>query len=555
VDVSRLASCVFLTFLACGPAGRQRGPAGPGPDDLVVDPQPHATTATPTPPPSPSPSADTASGAGTAEPGSAARAPDAAPAPTVAAPVPPAANPATLEKLAWPATTTSYVLRRDVAAYAEPDPKSEPLGKIVEGTRLPVGEAADGDKHCKVWLAAAPRGWICARHAKPSDKPPLATALPVVPEGRLVPKDYYSIDKGARRYASEEDVRAGLSLPEPKAQSTYMVTKDEENTVEIGGAEYVKTSVGLVASSDLTKFHPSTFAGVDLVATPPPSWPFAWVYAADRKTVTARATPDKKAAAAGTFEHRAIVAVLEESGGYVRIADGQWIDRKSLRFARTRPRPDIADAHTKWIDLDRDEQVLIAYEGDTPVFATLFSSGRHKTDTPPAIYRIRSKSSLTKMAAEEREASHYEVSEVPWATRFRSGLYFHAAYWHDRFGKVNSHGCVNLSPHDAKWVYDWTEPVMPAGWSELEVPLEGSMVVRIYDAKHPDPPVFDYEKEAKERAKIRKREKAMRDTRLAAEAAAAAAAAAAKAAGATALPTGTSGTSADATAPTAPTAP
>jgi lipoprotein-anchoring transpeptidase ErfK/SrfK len=496
-----------LALLACGRGGREPGPAAP---DLDVDEVAEPQVATPAPAPEVAPATPPAA------------APPVVPA-VVAEPVPPPPNAATLEKLAWPATTRSFVLRRDAHAYAEPDLKAEPLGKIIEGTRLPIGEAVDGDKKCKVWLAAAPRGWVCARHAKPSTKEPLAVVLPVVPDGWLVPQDYYSIDKGAARYATEDAVRAGTALPEPKTQSTYMVTKDDTNTVDIDGVDYVKTSVGLVASADLTKFRPSTFTGLDVVATPPPSWPFAWVYADDRKKVTARAAADKKAAAAGTFEHRAIVPVLEEAGGFVRVADGQWIDRKSLRVVRTRPRPDVAGAHAKWIDLDRDEQVMIAYDGDQPVFVTLFSSGRRKKDTPPAIYRIRSKSSLTKMSAEERESSHYEVSEVPWATRFRSGLYFHAAYWHDRFGHVNSHGCVNLSALDAKWIYDWTEPVMPAGWSEVEMPVEGSMVVRVYDAKAPDPPVFDYEKEAKERVKIRKREKRLKEARLAAEAEAAAA--------------------------------
>lgn len=507
--MTRLGLCLGLALLACGRGGRERGPAAP---DLDVDDVTQPQVATPAPP------TDAAPAAPAPVPPSA---PAGLPAPA-AEPVPPPPNAATLEKLEWPTTTSSFVLRRDAHAYTEPELTSEPLGKITEGTRLPVGEAVDGDKRCKVWLAAAPRGWLCARHAKPSTKLPLAVVLPIIPDGRLVPQDYYSIDKGAPRYATEDAVRAATTLPEPKTQSTYMVTMDDKNTVDIDGVDYVKTSVGLVASTDLTKFRPSTFTGIDVVATPPPAWPFAWVYAADRKTVTARAAADKKAPEAGTLAHRAIVPVLEEVGGFVRVADGQWIERKSLRVARVRPRPDVAGAHAKWLDLDRDEQVMIAYVGDTPVFVTLFSSGRRKKDTPPAIYRIRSKSALTKMSAEERETSHYEVSEVPWATRFRSGLYFHAAYWHDRFGHVNSHGCVNLSALDAKWVYDWTEPVMPAGWSEVEVPVEGSMVVRVYDAKTPDPPVFDYEKEAKERVKIRKRELRLKEARLAAEAAAAA---------------------------------
>lgn len=505
-SMTRLALALVLGAMACG--GGQRAPVVA---DRDAPPSVTASAAAPAP---------ASAAAETAPPPVAPVAPPSPPAP----PPVPSPSAATLAKLGWPATTRSFALRRDAHAYATPDLKAEVLGKIVAGTRLPIAEAVDGDKRCEVWLAAAPRGWVCARHAKPSADEPMATALPVVPAGRLVPQDYYSIDKGAVRYADEAAVRAGTPLPEPKHKSSYMVTRDED-PVDIDGTDYVKTSVGWVAASDVTKFRPSTFAGLDLVATPPPSWPFAWVYAADRKKVVARTDAAKKAPKGTTFAHRTVVPVLEERDGFVRVADGQWIDRSSLRIARTRPRPAIADAHAKWIDLDRDEQVLIAYDGDTPVFATLFSSGRRKNDTPPAIYRIRSKSALTKMSAEEQEASFYEVSEVPWATRFRSGLYFHAAYWHDRFGHVNSHGCVNLSALDAKWVYDWTEPVMPAGWSELEVPMAGAMVVRVYDARHFDPPVFDYVKEAAERVKIRKREERLKRQRLAAEAAAAAAAA------------------------------
>ena len=443
-----------------------------------------------------------------------------APAP-VPAPVAPAApDPETVARLAWPADTTSFVLRRPSHVFAAPDPTSEPLGKIIDGTRLPVGASTTGDRRCKVWLAAAPRGWICARDARPSPRPPAALVQPPVPDGQLLPQAYFGLQKGAKRYATEDDVRAGIARPEPKILSTYMVTKDE--VVDIDGVAYAHTSVGLVAVADLRKYAPSTFAGVDLVTTPPPAWPFAWVIAPGRRPVTARVTPDKKGAEAGTFAHRAIVPVLEETAGFVRVGDGQWIERARLRIARMRPRPDVTGAHARWIDLDRGEQVMIAYEGDTPVFATLFSSGRRQKDTPPALYRIRSKTAVTKMAAEEREASHYEVSEVPWATRFRSGLYFHAAYWHDEFGTAKSHGCVNLSPRDARWVYDWTAPAMPEGWNELEVPMAGAMVVRVYDATHPDPPVFDYEREAKERVKIRKREKELKAEREAAEAAAAA---------------------------------
>ncbi len=494
-------TAIFLVLVACAAGDRRAQP----PRDLDVSSQPHAVAPTPDAPAPALPQETVAP----------------APAPTPV-PAPPAGpNAETLERLGWPATTTSFVLKSSAHSYAAPDMKSEPLGKIIVSTRLPVGESAVGDRSCKLWLAAVPRGWVCARYAKPSTLPPEAVVQPILPEGKLLPQDYYGLKKGAKRYATEDDVRAGRARPEPKQQSTYMVTR-EDKPVDIDGVRYAKTSVGLVEVTDLYRHWPSTFAGIDLSTSPPPAWPFAWVIAPNKKSITARATADKKGAEAAAFTHRQIVPVLEEAAGFVRVADGAWLPRTSVRIARKHPRPAAEDAHAKWIDLDRDEQVMVAYDGETPVFATLFSSGRRKKDTPPALYRIRSMSAVTKMAAEEREASHYEVSEVPWATRFRSGLYFHAAYWHDDFGAPKSHGCVNLSPIDAKWVYDWTEPTMPVGWNELEIGIPQSVIVRIHDAKTPSPPVFDYEREAKERVKIRKKEKELKKAREEAEAAAAA---------------------------------
>jgi hypothetical protein len=29
---------------------------------------------------------------------------------------------------------------------------------------------------------------------------------------------------------------------------------------------------------------------------------------------------------------------------------------------------------------------------------------------------------------------------------------------------VKSHGCVNLAPLDARWLFDFTGPRLPAGW-------------------------------------------------------------------------------------------
>ena len=48
------------------------------------------------------------------------------------------------------------------------------------------------------------------------------------------------------------------------------------------------------------------------------------------------------------------------------------------------------------------------------------------------------------------------------------------AYWHNIFGNVRSHGCTNLAPRDARWLYHWSSPEVPAGWHGVVGAKEGT---------------------------------------------------------------------------------
>jgi lipoprotein-anchoring transpeptidase ErfK/SrfK len=41
------------------------------------------------------------------------------------------------------------------------------------------------------------------------------------------------------------------------------------------------------------------------------------------------------------------------------------------------------------------------------------------------------------------------------------GVAFHDTDWHNNFGAPMSHGCINMSPGAAKWLYRWTTPPAP----------------------------------------------------------------------------------------------
>jgi hypothetical protein len=71
-----------------------------------------------------------------------------------------------------------------------------------------------------------------------------------------------------------------------------------------------------------------------------------------------------------------------------------------------------------------------------------------------------------------RGAAGFELRDVPWIEYFASGYALHGAYWHDVFGVPRSHGCVNLSPIDARVVFRWTDPPVPEGWHGINVGSE-----------------------------------------------------------------------------------
>jgi lipoprotein-anchoring transpeptidase ErfK/SrfK len=141
----------------------------------------------------------------------------------------------------------------------------------------------------------------------------------------------------------------------------------------------------------------------------------------------------------------------------------------------------------RWIDIHLDSQTLVAYEGDQPVYATLVSTGTGKQNTPSAtplgVHRIWVKLLTSNMGnADDATASAdlYMIEDVPFVQFFSRGVGLHAAFWHDKFGYVRSHGCVNLPPIDAQWLFAFTGPRLPAGWrAVLPSDLAKGTVVRV----------------------------------------------------------------------------
>ena len=154
---------------------------------------------------------------------------------------------------------------------------------------------------------------------------------------------------------------------------------------------------------------------------------------------------------------------------YVHSASGYLARREDVRVARQRRRPPQVGAEDRWVHFDLQEQVMVAYQGDSPVYATLISSGKEGYDTPTGLYFIYTKWISHRMVGMDEKDGPYDIDEVPWVMFYKNSYAVHGAYWHNTYGKVRSHGCTNLSPADARWLFYWTANPVPRGWHGLNV--------------------------------------------------------------------------------------
>jgi hypothetical protein len=241
----------------------------------------------------------------------------------------------------------------------------------------------------------------------------------------------------------------------------------------------------VVREKEVRLFRPSVFEGRTVSGLPPAGKTWAW--AVDWPETTVVQDPEAPDQPMGTLAyhqpllvHSAATLVRGESwhalegpgAGHVRGGSiRRWVEGPSLAAMRDQE---------LWIDVDLDQQVLAVMRGSRPEFVTLISSGSIHDPTPRGLFRIRSKQAFGDMRSSPEDLKSYLVEAVPWAQYFHRRYGLHGTYWHNRFGRRTSHGCINLSPRDAARVYGLTTPTVPAGWlSSYEHPGEPGTLVRI----------------------------------------------------------------------------
>ena len=405
--------------------------------------------------------------------------------------------------------------------YAEPNDKSTKLGYLRAGGVVDRVATSAGNQGCAGgWYAVRPRGYVCVGKGASLDldHPVVAAAVrgprrgqpfpyPYVTAGdppppfffRLPPEEEQRRMEGSKRGARPLSpaelellgpadpiprfLSEGGSLPKPYGAAAQLAWGSHRGKAALDAAfgliasfDWTSRRWGLTTELDLLAVdrmrlaRPSTLQGVVVEGEGIPA------IVVQHGLEAYRPDANGKLQRAGEAPFRSGWTLTGKRsnapGGLGETTSGEWLPLNGLRMAEPREDPaGFAREGRKWIDVSIRQQLLVAYEGTRPVFATLVSTGRGGLgdpkpthSTPRGTFMIHAKHLTATMGGDEASDERYDLRDVPYVQYFNEGFALHGVFWHDEFGKVRSHGCINLPPAAAAWLFEWTDPAVPEGW-------------------------------------------------------------------------------------------
>ncbi len=228
-----------------------------------------------------------------------------------------------------------------------------------------------------------------------------------------------------------------------------VINTEGEDWAQIEDGSWMRTS-------DLKYSPASEFRGVQVLDNL--ASPFAWAL----DTMFTASTPGgKQDSENGRLLYRydrvnLFAEVLADDGWlWYMVGPNQWVEQRVLSKPVRTERPEGVEG--RWVAVDLYEQTLVAYDGDTAVFTTVIATGLPGWDTNEGLFRVWADLPRDRMSGAAGAPDAYDLTGVPWVQYFDGGISLHGTYWHDNFGYRRSHGCVNLSISDARWVFEWAQ--------------------------------------------------------------------------------------------------
>jgi len=331
---------------------------------------------------------------------------------------------------------------------------------VFSGERLPELRARQPDRE-----AVMPYEYVTVRR-----KAPLYRRIPRAEEVYEVPPD------------PEPDAGVDAAPSEPSELDNPLVVRillpgfyvALDRSFERDGKIYWRTQQNGFVADDVLRRKPwSDFRGQELGGE---TWTLPVAVTRGEATVAYRVNQRGKLRASRARLPRRTWLPLRgrrriDGQAYLALGDGTMIREVDALVIEPVAPPEGVGEGDRWIDIDLGRQTLVAYDWKQPRYVTLVSTGRARTPspeldylTPRGLHQIRGKHLTSTMDDDEPGEPPYSLEDVPYVMYFRGAYAFHSAFWHDRFGRPRSHGCINLAPADAKWLYNWAGPDLPDTW-------------------------------------------------------------------------------------------
>jgi lipoprotein-anchoring transpeptidase ErfK/SrfK len=283
----------------------------------------------------------------------------------------------------------------------------------------------------------------------PTNTPEPAWYQPLDPSYSILKYQYAEVvNEHARVYVSFQDAVAKDGNFGPLSEFPAYVAYTTSRT-SADGRTFFLTHYGWMDGADLQALTPSKFTGIQL--TREVAFRFGWVLA-DTQSVNAAG------AAIRTYTRYQVVhevPAVTQNPGSIAIGADEWLPEDKLALVNPQIPADAGANTCRFIYANLAEQTLMVYDKCKLVFATLISSGRNSWTFQGNDFHILYKVEYSSITPPDWSISKFYIEGLPYFMTYSGDFGFHGAYWHDNFGTAASHGCINLSPADARWLYDW----------------------------------------------------------------------------------------------------
>ncbi|HMR06313.1 MAG TPA: L,D-transpeptidase [Polyangiaceae bacterium] len=427
------------------------------------------------------------------------------------------------------------VIGREAFVHQQPSHRSFKLGYLRAGAIVARSPKPVGTRGCENgWYSIEPEGYVCVGKSATLDVThPLVAATARRPDRKAAlpyaygisrfptppfytkvptPKQQRSVEHDLARHLTHGTAKAWQDVPRDVVPD---LLQDGQPSYTWGGGLHsphsVYTGRGLPQSGfamlaifdpedrsfgfsvdldvmpldRLKRVEPSTFKGVALDADTPLPLVFVRSKGAFLFSGDPRSTGLKAERGLAYREAIAITGKAVRVGGvrYLQVRGGGYLrDEHLVRINPMKNRPGWATPGRTWLDISILKQTLVAYEGTTPIYATLVSTGADGLGDPKKTHStVRGQflvhtKHVTATMSGDVVGDEFDLRDVPYVQYFTEGYALHAAYWHDSFGTPRSHGCINLAPLDANWLFSWTDPPVPDSWHGVMSLRQGTLV-------------------------------------------------------------------------------